>query len=122
MSPDEWGDQIERVAIYLYREERNWAEEPRWDELPEATRSAYVKRARSVGYMFNFPNHTNIVRQWDRLCPCDHHAETTHGPERDCPIHGEMPYAVDRLVRLAAAANPAPPVDVAILGEVQTHA
>jgi hypothetical protein len=99
-TPDQdWSDQYERVAIWLYREDHDWSAGNGWVDLSELARQRYINRAKSLGQFFNFPYHTTVVHQLNSLCPCDYNPETTEGPERDCPLHGDLPYAIDRVRR-----------------------
>lgn len=94
----DWDDQIERVATYMHHSEHGWARSDSWADLPVERKRELIEKARTLGSMFNFPGHTDIVAGFDALCVCDHNPETTNGPERECPIHGETPWAVMRLV------------------------
>jgi hypothetical protein len=108
MTANDWDGEIERVAAYLYRDEHDWHPEAVWSELDDTARQTYLKRADAVAAMLSFPYHAKVVAQLDRLCPCDPDPETSQGPERECPIHGEQPYAVLALaqaVRIADAAE-----------------
>jgi hypothetical protein len=104
----DWGDEIERVAAYLYRDDHDWHPAAVWSALDDTTRARYRKRADAVAAMLGFPYHAKVVAQLDRLCPCDPNPETTQGPEWNCPIHGQQPDAVIALaaaVRVADAAE-----------------
>lgn len=89
--------EIERIAAYLYRDEHKWAFEADWRVLPLDVRERYLRRARTVADMLGWPHTGRTLRHLDRLCPCDPNPETTDGPQRDCPIHGEQPDAVDAI-------------------------
>lgn len=101
-----WDGDIERVAAYLYRDEHGWGDGPTpWRELVEADRTVYQKRAHAVAAMLHFPHDAQVVSELARLCVCDPNPETTDGPQRECPIHGELPEAVIRIGRILWAAE-----------------
>jgi hypothetical protein len=91
---DGYDREVERVAAYLYRDEHGWSREANWAALSAGERKPYESRANAVAAMLGHPYHAKVVHQLARLCPCDPNPETTDGPQRDCPIHGEMPDAV----------------------------
>lgn len=53
--PSKWDAQVERIAIYLYRVERAWAQDARWGEAEGPVRKDYLSRAWAVAGMCNFP-------------------------------------------------------------------
>jgi hypothetical protein len=108
MTTDKWAAKIDRVAVYLYRDEHDWHPEAVWSELDDTARSTYRKRADAVAAMLGFPYDAKVVAQFDLLCPCDPNPETTEGPLRECPIHGQWPdsvVAIAQAVRIADAAE-----------------
>lgn len=94
----DWSQTIEHVAAWMFREEHGWRQDASWARLPAVERERYLKRATTIGYMFNFPNASNALADLDRLCPCDPNPESANpGPERECLLHGQMPWAVIRM-------------------------
>lgn len=87
--PSQWDDQVERIAVYLYRVERAWAQDARWLDAEAAVRKDYLGRAWAVASMCNFPNHTDTLNRLSPLCPCDMNPETSEGPLQECPIDGD---------------------------------
>lgn len=99
---------IEHAAAFLYRDERDWAPDAIWGNLSENAREPYLRRARTLASMFGFPYAARTLRQLDRLCPCDPNPETTEGPLRECPLHGEQPDAVTAVAAAVHIVDTAP--------------
>lgn len=103
--PTQWDDQVELIAIYLYRVERGWAQDARWLDAGTAVREDYLGRAWAVAGMCNFPTHTDVLNRLRPLCPCDMNPETTDGPSQECPIDGDGITFVNYVRELEAGAG-----------------
>jgi hypothetical protein len=104
--PSKWDDQVERIAIYLYRAERGWAWDARWLDAGTSVRKDYLDRAWAVAGMCNFPIHTDTLNRIRPLCHCDCNPETSSGPEQECPLDGDGVTFVRYVQRLEAEAKP----------------
>ena len=100
-----WAAEADRVATYLYRDEHHWDNEHSWPDLAEPEKEVYRHRARTIGYMYGYPYNQPIIEALGLLCVCNPNPETTDGPQRDCPLHGELPDAVIRIRAIVWAAE-----------------
>lgn len=98
--PSKWDNEVERIAIYLYRAERNWARDARWLDAGKPVRKGYLDRAWAVASMCNFPNHSDALNRLSPLCPCDPNPETSDGPQQECPVDGDGVTFVEEVRRL----------------------
>jgi hypothetical protein len=95
---DEWFDSMERVGFVpaiVVQSMVEAAHQPLVDEvesLRQDLRRAIIRAESTERYL------TEVCRAVDPMCPCNLDPETTNGPERSCPLHGDSEY-VARMLR-----------------------
>lgn len=79
-----------------------------WRGISQHSATVLVTRQREItNQRIELEHVWKLVQDVDKaiapLCPCDTNPETSNGPERECPMHGDPPYVALLLAKVDAA-------------------